>query len=215
MKTLLTLLLSLSSLLACAQKFMIGAHGGVLFNTPPTGSSEYFTNFESTPQMIVGGKLGIDTRKIQLGLGCYVSSISYTREQKLQNANSPFSYAFSAPIVNPYLFVNFKKNLVRSFLYFGANAGVTSFTNAKDDGFYQGQEFDREFISKNSITLGLQAGARIKLAEGLGIAGEAGMRYTMGAPGMMTHDQLGNPMGMYEGGGIFSFPLTLGIDYIF
>jgi hypothetical protein len=179
--------------------------------------SEYFSNFESTPQMAAGGKIGIDMRKIQFGLGCNVSGVSYTRDQKLLNSNTTplFTYSYSTSVVNPYLFVNFKKNMVRSFFYFGANAGITKFSTAKDEGFFKGQEFAIQVMSKNSITLGLQAGARIKLVEGLGITGEAGMRYAMGAPGMMSHDFMGNSLGSYEGGGIFSFPITLGIDYIF
>lgn len=196
---------------------MLGAYGGVMLNTAPTGSSRYFENFESTPQMVAGGKLAIDTRKIQLGVGCNVSGISYSRDLKLQGTptGSEFiSYDYATSFVNPYAFVNFKKNLVRSYLYFGFNAGYMNFTSGKDETYYLGTPVYDAYYSANGFSGGLQAGARVKLIDGLGVSAEAGMRYVTTIPGMQLHDAQGQSLGTVNGGTI-SFPLTLGVDYIF
>ncbi len=196
---------------------MLGVQGGMLYNTAPIGSSEYFTSFESKPQMIVGGKLGIDTRKIQLGVGCNVSGVDYIREETIPAVFSIpaiIEYRYSSPVINPYLFLNIKKNLVRSFLYFGINAGFARFNSGKDEVYAAGVPFDYAGVNGTIPSAGLQAGARIKLMDGMGISAEAAMRYTSAAPGMHVHKPDYSGLENYKGG-IFSFPLTLGVDYIF
>lgn len=215
MRALFTLLITLCSFAGYSQKFMIGVQGGAMFNTAPLGSSEYFNSFESPPQMVMGGKLGLDTRKIQIGIGCQVGSIDFTREQEVLGLfNVPFTvnYQYAASMVNPYVYLNLKKNLVRSYLYVGVNAGITHFSG-RDESYAGLLPWRSMNIEGNGITGGLHAGARVKLIDGLGISAEAAIRYTNSTPGMLYDNVFDN--GEASTNGLFSFPLTLGIDYIF
>jgi hypothetical protein len=221
MRTLFILLISLLSITSHAQKFMVGVQGGVMINSAPLGMSDYFENYNSSPQMLVAGKLGLDTRKIQAGIGCNLSSLEFYRENKLRSYTQyrelPFSYEHSALQINPFFFVNIKRNLVRSFFYYGANLGYTIFNSTHDLAYLKSTSvaYSGTHYNSNGLTIGIQAGFRLKLLDGLGAMAEAGAKYTTATPSMGAHDFYGIAVKPLNGDGMFYFPLTLGIDYIF
>jgi hypothetical protein len=217
MKTFFTAVICLLSLTMHGQRFMIGMQGGVMFNGAPMGLGKYFTNFKSYPAMVAGGRVGVDMRKLQLGLACDVSSMRHTRDQKtIGGFPALFSYEYTSRFVSPYAFLNWKKNFVRSFIYAGVSAGVSLIKDGKDEvSFLSLPGVSKSTLSATGFSGGVQAGARIKLFDGFGAYAEAAARYSTAAPAMEVFDLNGKTLGTYESSGMLMFPVTVGVNYIF
>ncbi|WP_276135093.1 hypothetical protein [Polluticoccus soli] len=223
MRTVYTLLLCLCCTAASAQKFMIGLHGGMQFNGAPMGVSDQFDNFSNFTEFAYGGRLGVELRKVQVGVGLLLTEINHSYSTKL-SGNLPATtllgthYDYSSDILNPYLFVNLVRNMGPLQLYYGLNGGPILLGTGQTQVSWSPMKSYRstEYVPAQwGISAGLQVGARMRILKGKGpgVFVEGGARYNSAAYEMTQHDLNANMVGTYKGNGFLSFPFLVGVDY--
>lgn len=221
MRSIAALLLCLCCTFASAQKFMIGLHGGMQFNAAPMGVSEQFDNFSNMTEFAYGGRMGVELGKVQVGVGLLLTELNHSYSAELHGilpATNQLGtyYDYSTTILNPYLFVNLTRNLGPLQMYYGLSGGPILVGTGETHVSWTPQKIDRgtEYVPADwGISAGAQLGARYKLWKGLGVFGEAGVRYNSATYEMTLHDHNANFIGTYKGSGFLSFPFLAGVDY--
>ena len=120
---------------ASAQKISIGLHGGGNYCTAPLGMKKLQPDYSPLLLKDVSGKIAgvaglrllMDIKKFQLGLSYEHAQLSYTWGQEYQVYSYPNLNYYAKTGVRQLVFMaNVKKQMRKSCLYFGINAGVTS-----------------------------------------------------------------------------------------
>jgi hypothetical protein len=230
MKKILILLLVCSiANSAFAQKFSLGIKAGGNYCTGPLGlkgasylGNDQFSDVSGNTKFTIGFKAAIDIKILQAGIGFDYGKLGYTYSVSYGTTSS--KYSVTEPYLMPYVFVNLKTRLPRSYLYYGVNLGYINLRLNKAEytmtstfpfapAKFKGKD---PYAAKHAtINYGAQLGYNFHIVKGLSAGAEVALRYIPLDASVTVHDINGVAYAVTDDKGMLTIPFTLGVNYTF
>jgi hypothetical protein len=199
MKNILFLVIMISCVASQAQVITLGVNAGILYNTPPEGTSG--TSVKPYGSFRIMKKFS----SAVIGVGDDVGSLdAIASAQYIDSASGKvefmsYTYEFANPFVMPNIFVDFRMPLPKSYWYIGGNLGYmigqsSYYINPTVNTIGKKEE------SSSGASIGLHAGFTLQATNKLDVNIEAAARYV----------SIGTARAS-----IFYFPISAGLRYNF
>ena len=209
------------------QDFCLGLNGGASYNSFTKQKNINFTDAQGGINVFAGLKIFLEFKHLQIGAGGAVATMS--REYKsavpyfYYDKEYYLTYNSRIPMYPVNVFVNYKLQFPKSYIYFGVNGGHIFFGKNENNSVQYSTDLIPAYgnltvgmeAPESTLFGGIQGGYNVSVSQHFSLCTEIGVNYIPVKLYYNSHNYALQNTRYLETFHFYYVPLSVGINYVF